>query len=281
MQELSFELSHLKIAALAFGDPAKPMVLALHGWLDNAMSFSPLADYLDDYYIVALDLAGHGNSSHRSAGCHYHLMDFVYDLHELVETQQWQSFILMGHSMGGIIGSLYAASFSEKVTQLISIESFGPISKEPQSSAQQLRESIESRLQASRSEARHPGSLQRTIQARAKAGDMSLDSARLLVERNVAEQGQQLMYKTDRRLRTLSSLRFTDEQVEAFLRGIECPMLVLQGEQGFESMRRDFIQRRHWVKNLSAQLCPGGHHLHMDNPQVVAQYIASFLHLAA
>ena len=277
MQELRFELSHLTLRGLAFGSPQKPMILALHGWLDNAASFIPLSEYLTDYYLVALDVTGHGNSDHRPAGNHYHLMDFVHDIHELVETQNWRPFILLGHSMGGIIASLYASCFNEKVKALISIESFGPMTKDAKTSPLQLRESIESRIKAAKSIARHPSSLDHTIAVRAQAGDMSLASATLLVERNVEHVDGQYYFKTDRSLRTFSSLRITEEQAEAFMRNITCPMLVVQGDKGFESMRAAYEHRNSWVAKLSAVECSGHHHVHMDNPEPVAKAILEFL----
>jgi pimeloyl-ACP methyl ester carboxylesterase len=277
MQELSFKLSHLTIRGVGLGDPNKPMILALHGWLDNAASFIPLSQYLPDYYIVALDITGHGLSDHRPKGCHYHQMDFVYDIHELVESQQWQSFILLGHSMGGIIASLYASCFNEKVTKLISIESFGPMSKDAVSSPEQLRESIENRLKANAAKPKHPSSIESTIQARAKAGDMSISSATLLIQRNIEQRDGQYFFRTDRRLRTFSSLRITDSQAEAFMRNIICPMLVIMGDRGFESMKKALSQRLKWVANLQVIECEGHHHLHMDGPIPVAKQLNDFL----
>ena len=94
-QNLEFPLTNITLRGIGYGDPSKPMILALHGWLDNAASFAPVAAFLHDYYIVAIDMTGHGLSSHRSAGAHYHLTDFVNDMHELVESQAWSTFILM------------------------------------------------------------------------------------------------------------------------------------------------------------------------------------------
>ena len=277
MQELRFELAHLSLSGLAMGSPDKPLILALHGWLDNAASFVPLSAYLDDYYVVAIDLAGHGHSAHRAAGNHYHQVDFVQDLHELVESQGWQRFILLGHSMGGIIASLYASCFSEKISHLITIEAFGPLTQDADTSARQLRESIESRLKVNRSVARHPTSLAQTIDARIKAGDISREAATLLVERNVGQQDGQYYFKTDRRLRTVSSLRFTLPQAEAFMRHIRCPVLVIIGDKGFISLREALTERRSWLAHLNTAECAGHHHLHMDNPADVAQAIIDFL----
>ena len=276
-QALEFPLANITLHAIGYGDPTKPMILALHGWLDNAVSFQPVAEHITDYYILALDITGHGLSSHRSDGAHYHLIDFAYDLHELVDSQGWQPFILMGHSMGGIISTIYASCFPEYVSKLISIESFGPMTKDTQSSPIQLRDSILSRLKTQQSEAKHPSSIQRTIEARAKIGDIKLESARLLITRNIREENKQLLFNTDRRLRTFSSLRMTEPQAEAFMRNIQCPTLVITGDKGYESMRTTVQKRLDWVENLTTAECEGHHHLHMDNPQPVANKIIVFL----
>ena len=57
-----------RIAALRGGTPGAPRVLALHGWLDNAASFLPLAAHLRAIDLVALDLPGHGHSAHLPPG---------------------------------------------------------------------------------------------------------------------------------------------------------------------------------------------------------------------
>jgi pimeloyl-ACP methyl ester carboxylesterase len=276
-QDLEFPLANITLRGVGYGDPSKPMILALHGWLDNALSFQPIAAYLSDYYILALDITGHGLSSHRSNGAHYHLIDFAYDLHELIESQRWQSFILMGHSMGGIISTIYTSCFPEHVSKLISIESFGPMTKDTENSPSQLRDSILSRLKTQQSEAKHPSSIERTVEARAKVGDITLESARLLITRNIRVENNKLFFTTDRRLRTFSSLRMTESQAEAFVRNIKCPTLVITGSQGYESMRTIVQNRLDWVEDLTVAECEGHHHLHMDNPQPVADKIVEFL----
>lgn len=262
---------------LAFGDPTKPLILALHGWLDNAASFVPLSDYLEDYYLVALDFIGHGHSEHRSADAHYHQMDFVQDLHELVDSQGWNNFILLGHSMGGIVGSLYASSFPERVSAFITIEAFGPITKEADSSAKQLRDSILSRIELRNRPARHPTSFSQAVTARVSAGFMNVASAELLVERNLWRQDDVLKWRTDRRLRTISSVRVTQSQAEHFMRSLTMPVAVIYGFDGFDQVKGFVDERRGWVNDLIVGSCAGGHHLHMDNPEAVSQKIKTFL----
>ena len=121
MQEIVFQLPHLRLQGLQQGDINKPVILALHGWLDNAASFLPLAAELDlsEHQLIALDMAGHGHSQHRSADAHYHLVDWIQDIHQLIESNNWSRVILLGHSLGGIVASLYASAFAEKVSKLI------------------------------------------------------------------------------------------------------------------------------------------------------------------
>lgn len=60
--EVIFALPHLRLSALTWGTPEGKPLLALHGWLDNAMTFINLAPHLAaaGFYVVAPDLAGHG-----------------------------------------------------------------------------------------------------------------------------------------------------------------------------------------------------------------------------
>ncbi|GAB5379766.1 MAG: alpha/beta hydrolase [Aliiglaciecola sp.] len=280
MHDVRFSLSNLHISGLTNGNQGKPLIIALHGWLDNAASFLPLAKYLKDYHLVAIDFIGHGLSSHRSPDAHYHQIDFVHDLHELVVTQGYENFILLGHSMGGIVGSMYTSSFPEFVSHYITIESFGPLTKTAQSSPTQMRESIESRLKLAAREAKHPENFDTVVKARAKAGDLSIEAAELLVNRNIYEQDGALRFRTDRRLRTISSLRVTDDQAQHFMRNIQCPTLAIMGDKGYEMMRDKVKERFNWVENLQHVTCKGGHHLHMDNPQEIALHILQFLQSA-
>lgn len=277
MHDVRFSLSNLHITGLTNGNQGKPLVIALHGWLDNAASFIPLAKYFNDYHLIAIDFIGHGLSSHRSPDAHYHQIDFVHDLHELVVTQGYKDFILVGHSMGGIVASMYASSFPDFVSHYITIESFGPLTKTAKSSPAQMRESIESRLKLAARDAKHPQNFETVVKARALAGDLTMDAAELLVNRNIYEQDGALRFRTDRRLRTISSLRVTDDQAQHFMQNIQCPTLVIMGDKGYEMMREKVKERFDWVEHLTQVTCKGGHHLHMDNPQEIADHILQFL----
>lgn len=276
MREIEIPLANIVLRGLEFGDSSKPSVIALHGWLDNAASFIPLAEYLSEFHIIAIDFAGHGKSDHRAPGAHYHLMDNVQDLQELLTSLQLDKVSLLGHSMGGIIASVYASCFPEKVNRLAVIESFGPLTMEADSSPEQLRKSIESRIAMQHKTPRHPDSLESAVKARLMAGYMKPESAQLLMERNLAQASEGWRWRTDPGLRTLSSLRLTEAQANAFITNVQCPWLTILGSQGFEKLKVNLNKRQSLVQQLSVETCEGGHHLHMDNPQSVAEKISTF-----
>lgn len=277
MNQITYQLKNISIAALEFGSADKPLVIALHGWLDNAASFIPIAPFLNDYHLIAIDFAGHGHSGHRSAGAQYNLLDNVQDLHELFLLNGWSDVIILGHSMGGIIGSLYSATFPENVRKLISVEAFGALTKDPESSPQQFRDSIENRIAAELKVTKHPKNMEAAVTARLLAGKMNRESAELLMERNIQQTEQGLIWRTAPKLRTLSSLRLTDEQAIAFIKGVVCPWLTLLGTQGFEKLKTNFSKRNQYVQHLQFEECEGGHHVHMDYPKQVAERIIAFL----
>ena len=71
LEETTLDIPLGRLHALRGGRAGAPKVLALHGWLDNAASFVPLAAHLDDIELIALDLPGHGRSAHLPPGGHY------------------------------------------------------------------------------------------------------------------------------------------------------------------------------------------------------------------
>jgi len=60
-----FQIDDRSIEGLVWGDPNSPIIIALHGWLDNAESFYKIAPLLAHYQVVSIDLAGHGRSGWR------------------------------------------------------------------------------------------------------------------------------------------------------------------------------------------------------------------------
>ncbi|MGE0341946.1 MAG: alpha/beta fold hydrolase [Porticoccaceae bacterium] len=140
--EHAFSYDGLRIAATEWGHPAGTPVLALHGWLDNCGSFAPLGRLLRQVRLIALDLPGHGHSSHRSADGTYNIWQDVGVVHAVAEQLGWERFALLGHSRGAMICTLTAGTFPERVSHLGLLDSFVPATVATADEPEQLRGAI-------------------------------------------------------------------------------------------------------------------------------------------
>ena len=189
-REIRISLRHIELAASAWGDPADPPMLALHGWLDNAGTFDHLAPLLEGHYLVAIDLAGHGHSGHRPPGTWYPYPDFLDEITEVMDQLGWQEADMLGHSLGATLVSVFAAICPQRVRRLLLIEGLGPLSSAADQSLEQLRRSHCVRAGFKPDKLRVFKGLDEAIEARRKVSELSVDAARCIVGRGVKVVGE-------------------------------------------------------------------------------------------
>ncbi len=277
--ERTIEISGLALAARVHGPEDGLPVLALHGWLDNAATFDRLAPLLPDLRIVAIDLAGHGRSQHR-VGAPYHFIDYVADAGAVADALGWQQFSLLGHSLGAGVAALLAGTWPERVRRLALLEGLGPMTELDIGAPARLREAMAAELALARRGGSRSGYPDPQVVARrlAETVQMRQDSAELLLARGLHEATPgRWDWRADGRLRLPSRLRMTEAQVEAFLRAIACPTLLLRAEPGMPADDAYFAERLGWIADLSRVVRSGGHHLHLDEPGTVAAVVGPFL----
>ena len=279
-EELRIELPGRTLAALAWGDPSRPPTLALHGWLDNAGSFSAIAPLLaKDHYVVAIDLRGHGRSSHLPAGTWYHYVDYFDDLRATLDHFGWPRATLFGHSLGGTLASLFAAAYPERVEALVLVEALGPLTVAPENTLAQLKRGLDERAAfANRRALRVFGDLDAAIEARAMASGFSSEVARALVERGVQEVEGGYVWSSDPRLTLTSAQRYSEAQVLAMLRGIRSPTLLILAEPATSYLPDAMMQERAaQVAGIEVVHVAGHHHLHLESPDAVFAVASPFL----
>lgn len=268
--EVSFNLSHVTMKGIRGGTPGGPRLLLLHGWLDNCHSFLPMSPYLEKYDWIAIDFPGHGHSGHRSTDAQYYFVDWVYDVEALIREQKWRQLSVIGHSMGGYVAQLLAATFPGSVSALVSIEAFGLVTGQPTDALEQLRKGFASRFKQQTRSLPVYADLQHLRHARAKAGSFSEALADLLLQRNLRPVEGGYSWRTDPRVRSVSPFRFSEHHVPAILRGIQAPMQVILGADGHGDLIKGLEKWQGEVASLATETLPGGHHLHMEYPEAVA-----------
>jgi pimeloyl-ACP methyl ester carboxylesterase len=287
--DIDYKLSSLSIKGLSNytveNNKQLTSLLCLHGWLDNAASFVPLMPYLNDFKVLAIDLPGHGCSSHRSAGAHYHFIDYVYDLLELFELNQWPAMDIVAHSMGGMIASAFAAVFPEKVKSLTLIDSIGFLSEDEDKTTENLRTGLLSRfkiikkqqMSADNKKQKFHSTIDSAIEARMNVSDLHYASAKLLVERGIIAHEQGLSWRSDNRLRARSPLKLTLAQAEQIISTIKTPVQVIHGDNGFDMVKSGIKHYQGFFTQLEIHTLTGGHHVHMEQPQATAALIKQFI----
>lgn len=280
VQAQACQLSHLKLAGWQSRPELGQPLLCLHGWLDNANSFLPLAAALQKHSLFAVDLAGHGHSEHRSSDAHYYLFDYVSDIVELIQQRDWQQVTLVGHSMGGMIATALAAAMPELVSRLVLIDSFGFVTAAEHTAAQQLRKAIQSRQGRVAKQKPSYASLVHAAAARKAQSDFELPQALLLAERGTFYQPdveKSVSWRADLRLREVSAQRLSIAQAKAIIADVSCPVLAVMAKDTIPLMEQNLSLYLQDYQNLSLHQLSGGHHLHMTNPQQVAEHLAAFI----
>jgi len=267
-----------RVAGLRSTPAAGTRVLALHGWLDNAASFVPLAAALPGLDLVAIDLPGHGHSSHMPPGTQYNTPGAICHVLDVADALGWERFTLLGHSMGAGIASLTAAAAPERVERLIAIEALGGLRGPEDETAQRLREHVGAVRALPSKKLRVFSDLAAPVRARMMANQLSEPCARLLVERGVMPVEGGYSWCSDQRLMLPTAMRLSEAQIDDLLAAIECPTQVIYATpaQSYypEPLRSERIKL---LRDGRLDVFPGTHHLHMEHPALVADVITRFL----
>lgn len=266
--ERRFTLPGLTLAGREWGDEDGMPVLALHGWLDNAGSFDLLAPHLPGCRIVALDAAGHGASDFRSPDSGYNLSQDVGDLIDVADALGWARFRFIGHSRGAAIGTLLAGAFPERVEQLVLIEGGLPLIDPPERAPDRLRDALRGKRELGGRTGRVFPDRARAVAERADGfSKVTLHAAEILARRSLIEVDGGFMWRADQRLKASSDVRYTTEQVRAFVARITAPVLMFRATQSPFAAMPEYDEILPSFRSLEIVRLEGGHHLHMEGAE--------------
>ena len=90
------------------------------------LAFAVLAPLLSGFYVVAVDLTGHGKSARRSADASYQIWDDLPEILGILDALGWNYIRSLGHSRGAIIATLLASAYPERVRHLVLLDAVSP-----------------------------------------------------------------------------------------------------------------------------------------------------------
>lgn len=280
-RERSLDLGHLTLAARCWGPESGAPVLAVHGWQDHAGSFDLLAPLLVDalgVHLVCLDLPGHGHSDHRPPGVAYTYLDWLADVHRATLALGWDRFAFLGHSLGGSLGFAYAATWPDRVSHAASIDGFAPRLDDPADGPAWLAEHVarSDRIAARTSVRRFPDRTAAAARLVETVRGLTRKAATILADRgtrNLDDGTGAVTWRRDDRIRCGPPLRLDEAQITAFLSGVRCPALLLRPRGGLVLDAEVFARIRARCATLEIAELDGGHHVHLEHPDAVAELI--------
>ncbi len=283
---------YLKLASLELGEANEGVktIVFIHGWMDNAESFSSIMKLLHlsnpHFHLIAIDLPGHGLSSSKGSDNFYPFLDYIDDLHSMLHKISSKDCILVGHSLGALISSCYSAAFPEKVAALIEIEGYGPLAESTDNVTKRLRTGILSRQRYRVKETKSLSDPEDAVRIRAINTQLKQELIKPMVYRALERKGERWYWRHDTKLKCDSLYRMSERQRKNILSHIQCPHLVILGESGFHSLKVASVQEKeqeirrgkqtprdneHWVS------IPGGHHCHLEHPEKASKLILDWL----
>ncbi len=122
-------LRHVDLAIAEAGTGGRPLLL-LHGFTGAKEDFTDWVDALAalGWHVVVPDHRGHGDSSKPTDVEAYSMSVLATDSAALVDALEWDSFTLLGHSMGGFVAQRMACADPARIVGLILMDTgHGPV----------------------------------------------------------------------------------------------------------------------------------------------------------
>ena len=247
-----------RLEALDFGGEG-PGILLLHGLAGTAREWEETAPgYPQTHRVVALDQRGHGRSERRPADVSREA--FVADAIAAIDELALAPAVLIGQSLGGHTAFLVAAARPDLVRGLVIAEA-SPVEAKP-GQPEEIRKLLSAwPMFPSRDAAQEffggdsrPRERGRATWTRLKTGSSPAFDIDVMVEAIAAA---------------------TDARWDEWRR-IQAPTLIVRGERG-DLSKEEAVEMASALPTAVLVTLPGGHDVHLDEPEAWRAAVESFL----
>lgn len=264
-----------------WGDPAAPKVFLLHGFLDVSATWQPVAEaLLPRFQVLAPDLRGFGHTEWPQDG--YWFPDYVADFDAIADHYSPQApILLVGHSMGGQIASLYAGLRPARVAKLVCLDSLFLPDMEMALATKRFRAWLDE-LKDLPQQKYYASFEELAGRVRKQHPDLPPERALFVARCWGRDDGHgRISLCADPKHRLRGPGLYHVEESLAVWREVTAPTLFLDGgksEFGQAVSREETQRRRACFRNRSeARIEHGSHMLHFSAPEETGRRIAEFL----
>ena len=278
MQETLLNIRGLRICLCTWGPEEGPIVLCLHGILEQGAAWSEVAIRLAQkgYRVIAPDLRGHGRSDRVGKGGSYNLIDFLGDIDAIVENLAGKAFILVGHSLGSLLGAIFATIRPQRIKNIVLVETILPTASEEEDTAARLT----NQLDYLASPPEHPvfPDVEAAAERLRKATPaISKSLAMLLAERITEPCKGGVRWRWEPLLRTRAGISLNGigrSRYLNLLKKIKVPITLVYGDKSNFNRAEDLNKQQEAMPNATKVVVSGGHNLPLEAPSALAKIIS-------
>jgi 2-(acetamidomethylene)succinate hydrolase len=272
VQEKNVTLSNgLKIHYYEWPGP-RPNLILLHPSSGYGRMWEWTADALGPrFHVYALDQRGHGDSGRPDGD--YSAEEYAHDLHLFFQAVGLDRAIVVGQSLGGRVGQVFAGVYPAK-TQALGLvggphtSNFFPTSQATINVLGAAHRMLESPTEFASREA----ALEYLRSARPRDSEKSL---RHRLEHNLVPAGSGVAVKYDK-VRVALGLAHMADDLRKYAAQATCPVAILRGSHSSELTIAQAKEIAGCWKNAVVIDVEGDYALQMENPAGLAQALSSF-----
>lgn len=250
----------------------KPFLIFIHGWANDWTTWKKEIDFFEgkNYSTITLDLRGHGQSDKPEEKERYEIECFAKDIHEIVKKENIDNFVLIGHSMGGMIALKYYELFNKEkhnaglvlcdttyknILEHKTINIISPF----------IKHVLDFIISHEHINKKHFGHLK----------DIDLTKYKHASDYLIFYEG---LHNTPMKSVFSCMEAMMSFDTNSILHKIAVPVLIIEGNKDNLLPKIDSIELYHEIKNAEIDFIPKGRHfVNLESPELVNKYIFNFL----
>ena len=252
----------------SFGNPGRPAVVFLHGFLGTSDDWEEVAEILaNEYYCVLPNLPGYEDRSSSRALSSFHAL--IEELHAFLQIQALPNVTLVGYSLGGRLALALASEYPGSCSKLV-LESASPGIADDETRA--LRAEAD-RKKAAQIEG---GSMQDFLE---EWYSLSVFSS-LIEKPDLRAKLISKRLQNDPRSASWALSTFGPSAQKSYwnaLSDVSCPTLLLTGSEDTKFCATATEMSKRLPQAECAIIEGAGHTVHLEQPGIVGERIRDFL----
>lgn len=280
----SYFSQRLRLHYVDWGNEDAPPLLLVHGGRDHCRNWDWVVESLrDDYHVIAPDLRGHGDSQWMLGG-NYSLVDYVYDIAQLIHQRDLAPLTIIGHSMGGHVSLQYAGVYPESVTKLVSVEGFGPppamLRRRAETAPQpRMRQWVGQLRELAARQPRRYASIEEATSRMQEANPRltAVQARQLTVHGANQNEDGTYSWKFDNYVRAFSPYFFNADEMYDLWSKITCPTLLIRGTESWAGDPESDGRSKHFQNARAVHIEKAGHWVHHDQLERFVHVVREFL----